>query len=124
MLYQKKIKIPFISVFSDLKSENINKKINEIYNNNINDNNNNSEMNQKSNIIKFTENKKIPLFDNINNNGNVEKENNDSNKVKLITEENYLKNFKASIYLKENKNSFFGYFTFYNLKISFSPHCR
>ena len=37
-------KIPFVSVFSDLKSENINKKINEIYNNNINDNNNNSEI--------------------------------------------------------------------------------
>ena len=79
-------------------------------------------MNQKSNIIKFTENKKIPLFENINNNGNVDKENNDSNKVKLITQENYLKNFNASIYLKENKNSFFGYFTFYNLIISFSPH--
>ena len=79
-------------------------------------------MNQKSNTTKFTENKKIPLFDNINNNGNVDKENNDSNKVKLITEENYIKNFKASIYLKENKNSFFGYFTFYNLIISFSPH--
>ena len=31
-------KIPFVSVFSELKSEN--KKINEIYNNNINDNNN------------------------------------------------------------------------------------
>ncbi len=36
--------------------------------------------------MKFTENKKIPLFENINNNGNVDKENNDSNKVKLITE--------------------------------------
>ena len=57
-------------------------------------------------MMKFTENKKIPLFDNINNNGNVDKENNDLNKVKLITEENYLKNFKASIYLKEKKNSF------------------
>ncbi len=66
--------------------------------------------------MKFTENKKISLFDNINNNGNVDKENNPSNKVKLITEENYLKNFKASIYLKENKNSFFGCFAFYNLK--------
>ena len=63
-------------------------------------------MNQKSNIMKFTENKKIPLFDNINNNGNVDKENNDSNKVKLITEEKYLKNFNASIYFKENKNFF------------------
>ena len=51
-------------------------------------------MNQKSNIVKFIENKKIPLFENINNNGNVDKEINDSNKVKLITEENYLKNFK------------------------------
>ena len=107
-------KIPFVSVFSDLKSENINKKNNEINNNNI------SEMNQKSNVMK--ENKKIPLFNNIKNNKNIDKENNDSNKAKLITEENYIKNFKASIYLKENKNSFFGYFTFYNLKISFSPH--
>ena len=115
-------KIPFVSVFSDLKSENINKKNNEINNNNINDNNNNnnSEMNQKSNVMR--ENIKIPLFNNINNNKNIDKENNDSNKAKLITEENYLKNFKASIYLKENKNSFFGYFTFYNLIISFSPH--
>ena len=77
-------------------------------------------MNQKSNVMK--ENIKIPLFNNINNNKNIDKENNDSNKAKLITEENYIKNFKASIYLKENKNSFFGYFTFYNLIISFSPH--
>ena len=74
--------------------------------------------------MKFTDNKKIPLCENINNNGNVDKENNDSNKVKLITEKNYLKNFKESIYLKENKNSFFGYFTFYNLKISFLDNIK